>query len=197
LATAAILKIVEVLKPLGVRLSHLPFFSLKFFGSRKRFLLKDTSNYKRYRIYPMADLFFTKNADVKMAVLEEKLSVYEDLSREMLAKLENAVDKISEANQNISKILVRHEERIDQTLQSDAAIIKLLDEAKKQNTDNFRAMDSTLKDHDKRIGDLAKFRWMIVGAVLLAGFIVGEMRPVSEVFNYGTRPNPVRQNQAF
>lgn len=145
----------------------------------------------------MADLFFTKNADVKMAVLEEKLSVYEDLSREMLAKLENAVDKISEANQNISKILVRHEERIDQTLQSDAAIIKLLDEAKKQNTDNFRAMDSTLKDHDKRIGDLAKFRWMIVGAVLLAGFIVGEMRPVSEVFNYGTRPNSVRQNQAF
>lgn len=145
----------------------------------------------------MADLFFTKNADVKMAVLEEKLSVYEDLSREMLAKLENAVDKISEANQNISKILVRHEERIDQTLQSDAAIIKLLDEAKKQNTDNFKAMDSTLKDHDKRIEDLAKFRWMIVGAVVLAGFIMGEMRPVSEVFNYGTRPNSVRQNQAF
>lgn len=145
----------------------------------------------------MADLFFTKNADVKMAVLEEKLSVYEDLSREMLAKLENAVDKISEANQNISKILVRHEERIDQTLQSDAAIIKLLDEAKKQNTDNFKSMDLTLIDHDKRIGDLAKFRWMIVGAVLLAGFIIGEMRPVSEVFNYGTRPNSVRQNQSF
>ena len=145
----------------------------------------------------MADLFFTKNADVKMAVLEEKLSVYEDLSREMLAKLENAVDKISEANQNISKILVRHEERIDQTLQSDAAIIKLLDEAKKQNTDNFKSMDLTLIDHDKRIGDLAKFRWMIVGAVLLAGFIMGEMRPVSEVFNYGTRPNSARQNQSF
>ncbi len=145
----------------------------------------------------MADLFFTKNTDVKMAVLEEKLSVYEDLSREMLAKLENAVDKISETNQNISKILVRHEERIDQTLQSDAAIIKLLDETKKQNADNFKAMDEVLKDHDKRIGDLAKFRWMIVGAVVLAGFIMGEMRPASEVFNYGTRPNSVRQSQAF
>ena len=92
----------------------------------------------------MADLFFTKNTDVKMAVLEEKLSVYEELSREMLAKLENAVDKISETNQNISKILVRHEERIDQTLQSDAAIIKLLDETKKQNADNFKDMDEIL-----------------------------------------------------
>lgn len=138
----------------------------------------------------MADLFFTKNTDVKMAVLEEKLSVYEELSREMLAKLENAVDKISETNQNISKILVRHEERIDQTLQSDAAIIKLLDETKKQNADNFKDMDEILKDHDKRLTDLAKFRWILVGGVLVVGFVLGEMRPMSEVFNYNNRSAP-------
>jgi threonyl-tRNA synthetase len=132
----------------------------------------------------MADLPFTKNAAVKMAILEEKLSVYEELSREMLAKLENAVDKISEANQNISKILVRHEERIDQTLQSDAAIIKLLDEMKKQNSEQFKEIDDTLKDHDKKIGDIAKFRWMLAGGLLVIGFILGEMRPMSEVFNF-------------
>jgi hypothetical protein len=143
----------------------------------------------------MADLFFTKNADVKMAVLEEKLSVYEELSREMLAKLENAVDKISETNQNISKILVRHEERIDQTLQSDAAIIKLLDETKKQNADSLKAMDDALKDHDKRITDLAKFRWILVGAVLVVGFVLGEMRPMSEVFNYNNRPGAINQTR--
>ena len=34
--------------------------------------------------------------DSKLAVLESKLSMYEDLSREMLSKLESAVDKISE-----------------------------------------------------------------------------------------------------
>lgn len=145
----------------------------------------------------MADLFFTKNADVKMAVLEEKLSVYEELSREMLAKLENAVDKISETNQNISKILVRHEERIDHTLQSDAAIIKLLDEMKRQNAEQFKSVDDTLKDHDKKIVDLAKFRWIIVGAVLVVGFMLGEMRPISEVFNYNTRPGSVNQTQSY
>jgi hypothetical protein len=145
----------------------------------------------------MADLFFTKNADVKMAVLEEKLSVYEELSREMLAKLENAVDKISETNQNISKILVRHEERIDQTLQSDAAIIKLLDEMKKQNADSFKGVDETLKDHDKRLTDLAKFRWILVGAVLVVGFVLGEMRPISEVFNYNNRPDSVNQSRSL
>jgi hypothetical protein len=143
----------------------------------------------------MADLPFTKNAAVKMAVLEEKLSVYEELSREMLAKLENAVDKISEANQNISKILVRHEERIDQTLQSDAAIIKLLDDMKRQNSERFQGLDETLRDHDKRIGDISRFRWMLAGALLVVGFILGEMRPVSEIFNYN-QPEPEFQRPA-
>jgi threonyl-tRNA synthetase len=143
----------------------------------------------------MADLPFTKNAAVKMAVLEEKLSVYEELSREMLSKLENAVDKISEANQNISKILVRHEERIDQTLQSDAAIIKLLDDMKKQNSERFQGLDETLKDHDKRIGDISRFRWMLAGALLVVGFILGEMRPVSEILNYN-QPEPEFQRPA-
>jgi hypothetical protein len=107
----------------------------------------------------------------------------------MLAKLENAVDKISETNQNISKILVRHEERIDQTLQSDAAIIKLLDEMKKQNSEKFHDVDETLKDHDRRIGDIAKFRWMLAGALLIVGFVLSEMRPVSEILNYNPPPS--------
>ena len=35
-------------------------------------------------------------SDSKVAQLETKLDIYEELSREMLAKLETAVDKISE-----------------------------------------------------------------------------------------------------
>ena len=43
----------------------------------------------------------------KLAVLESKLGIYEVLSREMLAKLESAVDKISEGNSRIATILAR------------------------------------------------------------------------------------------
>ena len=57
----------------------------------------------------------------KIAVLESKLDIYEDLSREMLSKLESAVDKISEGNARIAAILAKHDERIEQT----AKIIKL------------------------------------------------------------------------
>ena len=49
-------------------------------------------------------------SDPKVAVLESKLNIYEDLSREMLTKLEAAVEKISEGNNRIAQILTKHDE---------------------------------------------------------------------------------------
>ena len=61
-------------------------------------------------------------SDPKVAVLESKLDMYEDLSREMLAKLESAVEKISEGNNRIAQILTKHDERIEQTMKSDEPV---------------------------------------------------------------------------
>ena len=130
----------------------------------------------------MAGLSFLKDAGVRMAVLEEKLSVYEELSKEMLSKLESAVDKISEANQNVAKILVNHEARLDRTQESDAAILRLLEEMKKQNLDTVKEIRVTLNDHDKRIGDLSKVRWITSGSILMAGFLIGEGQPLTRIF---------------
>jgi len=136
----------------------------------------------------MTGPFFPKNPEVKIAVLEEKLLVYEELSREMLAKLEVAVDKISEANQSISKILVRHDERLDQAIQSDVAIIKLLDEMKKQNNESLTEVREVLKDHEKRIADLTKIRWLVVGAVATVGFIMGKAEFFEKFLTPGPQP---------
>jgi chromosome segregation ATPase len=136
----------------------------------------------------MANLFGT--SDVRLAVLEEKLDVYEELSREMLAKLEAAVDKISEANQNVARILVRHEERLDQTLQSDAAIIKLLDELKEQRKGDMIRLDSELngikediESAHSKISDLSRYRWLIVGATLVLSFVISEGNLFSTMFS--------------
>jgi hypothetical protein len=138
----------------------------------------------------MAGLSFLKDAGVRMAVLEEKLSVYEELSKEMLSKLESAVDKISEANQNVAKILVNHEARLDRTLESDAAILKLLDEMKKQNSETVKEIKQTLNDHEKKIGDLTRVRWLLAGAILMAGFLIGEGRPLTKVLHSSADPLP-------
>ena len=55
----------------------------------------------------------------KLAILESKLDIYEDLSKEMLDKnptpqLERAVGTISENSNKIAIILERHETRLDE-----------------------------------------------------------------------------------
>ena len=51
----------------------------------------------------------------KLAVLESKLDIYEDLSKEMLDKLERAVGTISENSNKVAIILERHENRLDES----------------------------------------------------------------------------------
>jgi septal ring factor EnvC (AmiA/AmiB activator) len=140
----------------------------------------------------MSGFSLIKDAGVRMAVLEEKLTVYEELSKEMLSKLESAVDKISEANQQVAKILVRHEERLDKTAESDAAILKLLEESKKQNSETIKEIKDILKDHDKRITDLTRIRWLLGGVILAAGFIIGEGRPLTRLL-HPSLPSPPQE----
>ncbi len=76
-------------------------------------------------------------SQAKVAVLESKLDIYEDLSREMLAKLESAVDKISEGNSRIATILAKHDQQIEQNAKSDALLIKMIDEIKEEMRRNI------------------------------------------------------------
>ena len=66
----------------------------------------------------------------KLAVLESKLDIYEDLSKEMLDKLERAVSTISENSNRVSVILERHETRLDEGDKSNQLIIRMIEEMK-------------------------------------------------------------------
>jgi hypothetical protein len=113
---------------------------------------------------------------VKLDVLESKLNIYETLSREMLDKLETAVDKISDANQHIANILAKHDERIEQSIKTDELLVKMIDDGKKQNTVEHNRVIVRIESIEKNVNDLIKFRWQaaaIIGAaVLLAGILV-------------------------
>ena len=64
----------------------------------------------------------------KLAVLESKLDIYEDLSKEMLDKLERAVTTISDNSNKIAIVLERHENRLDESERSDNLILQMLEE---------------------------------------------------------------------
>lgn len=112
----------------------------------------------------------------KLDVLESKLNIYESLSREMLDKLENAVDKISEGNSRIATILAKHDERIEQSLKTDDLMIKMIDEVKSKNSEEHKSVIKRLETVESNINELSKFKWqaaaLVGAAVLVAGFLV-------------------------
>ncbi len=108
----------------------------------------------------------------KVAVLESKLEIYEDLSKEMLTKLEAAVDKISEGNNRIAQILTKNDERIDQTMKTDAIIIKMIDEIKLTNEKTHIIIHERIDNVQLEMKNLLKFRWQLSGVLILAFSII-------------------------
>ncbi|QPB07842.1 hypothetical protein [Synechococcus phage S-H38] len=109
----------------------------------------------------------------KLAVLESKLDIYEDLSKEMLDKLERAVGTISENSNKVAVILERHENRLDEGDKANAAIIKMINDHQKYDERMFERFNEKFDSIEKRISELYKFRWMTAGVAAAAVLIIG------------------------
>ena len=104
----------------------------------------------------------------KVAVLESKLDIYEDLSREMLTKLEAAVEKISEGNNRIAQILTKHDERIEQSMKTDSLIIKMIDELKEESEKDHKIIHERIDRMQEELKGISKFRWQAGGVIAVA-----------------------------
>ena len=99
--------------------------------------------------------------------------MYEDLSREMLSKLESAVEKISEGNNRIAQILTKHDERIEQSMKTDALIIKMIEEVKVESDKDHKIIHERIDRIQADIKSLSKFRWQVGGVLVVAALIIG------------------------
>ena len=108
----------------------------------------------------------------KLAVLESKLGIYEDLSKEMLDKLERAVDKISEGNNQIAQVLARHEAKLDQSERADELLLHMMEEMKSANSKEHEAVIKRIEGVESRVNDLATFRWITVGVATAAAVVI-------------------------
>ena len=91
---------------------------------------------------------------IKVAVLEERLENFETL----VSRLDSAIEKIAEVNNNVSRMLAVHEERITKQEEIDAVLFDKIDKLRDK-------MDS---DHDsvtKRLSLLEKKLWIGMGAL--------------------------------
>jgi hypothetical protein len=117
----------------------------------------------------------------KLAVLESKLDIYEDLSKEMLEKLERAVFTISENSNKVSVILERHESRLDEATRSDQLIIKMIEEMKDTEEKNHNILHERIDRIQKKVDANQKFV-VAAGAVLSTAIaLLTVIPPIIEV----------------
>tara|TARA_Y100000015_G_C2313210_1_gene53153 strand:+ start:49 stop:462 length:414 start_codon:yes stop_codon:yes gene_type:complete len=117
----------------------------------------------------------------KLAVLESKLNIYEDLSKEMLDKLEKAVGTISENSNRIAIILERHENRLDESERTDDLILKMLEEMKERHDKDNETIHTRITTLQKKVDTNAKF---VIGAGAVLATLVAVLQvipPIIEV----------------
>ena len=91
---------------------------------------------------------------IKVAVLEERLQNFEAL----VTKLDSAIEKLAEVNNNVSRMLAVHEERISKQENIDEILFDKIDKLRDK-------MDS---DHDnvaKRLSVLERKLWIGIGVL--------------------------------
>jgi hypothetical protein len=105
----------------------------------------------------------------KLAVLESKLNIYEDLSKEMLDKLEKAVGTISDNSNKVAIILERHEGRLDESERADKLILQMLEEMKERHDKDNETIHSRITALQKKVDSNQKF---VVGATAVLATLV-------------------------
>ena len=121
----------------------------------------------------------------RLKVLESKLDIYEDLSKEMLDKLERAVGAISENSNKVSVILERHENRLDEGEKSNQLIIKMIDELKDTEEKNHKILHERIDRIQKKVDTNQRF---VIGVTAVLTTIVTILQVVPPIIRVLTPP---------
>ena len=114
----------------------------------------------------------------KLAVLESKLDIYEDLSKEMLDKLERAVSTISDNSNKIAIVLERHENRLEEGEKANTAILQMIKDHQKYGDRMFKQIDEKITELDKKTEKNTKF---VIGATAVLATVVTVLQVVPPI----------------
>jgi hypothetical protein len=108
------------------------------------------------------------SSQTKLAVLEERLSSYEL----MMKRIDEAIQIMGQTNQNISKMLAVHEEKIEQCNRADGLISELIHEVKDENSRQFAVVSKRVDKVEEELKEIGKIRWMTVGCGVVLAVLV-------------------------
>jgi len=105
--------------------------------------------------------------EIRVAVLEQKL---EDL-KDIIVKIDDAIEKLSEVNSNVTKMLAVHEQRISKQEETDSILFAKIDKLRDKVDRDYDALVTRVQTIEKRV-------WMAIGAIACVTFILNNTRVI-------------------
>ena len=105
--------------------------------------------------------------EVKVAILEQKL---EDL-KDIIIKIDDAIEKLSEVNSNVTKMLAVHEQRITKQEETDNILFSKIDKLRDKVDRDYDALVTRVQTIEKRV-------WMAIGAIACISFLINNTRVI-------------------
>jgi hypothetical protein len=99
--------------------------------------------------------------ETKVAILEEKIHT----SEQLMQRIESAIEKLSEVNANVTKMLVVHEEKINNGEKIEDILFTKMDQLKDKMDKDHTAVLSKLQGLEKKV-------WIGIGIVFCLSFVV-------------------------
>jgi len=98
---------------------------------------------------------------VRLAVVEQKV---EDL-KPIIIKLDATIEKLSDVNTSVSRLLAVHEERISKQEEADDILFAKIDKLRDKMDRNYDGLLQRLRQLEKRV-------WLTIGRIAVMSFIV-------------------------
>ena len=118
----------------------------------------------------------------KLAITHQKV---EDLKPEIL-KLEAAIEKLSELNTSVSRMLAVHEERISKQEEIDTVLFTKIDQLRDKMDVDHNSVLSRIQSLDKKI-------WIANGSIAVITFIIAET-PLLQELTEPSQTTIIREN---
>ena len=103
----------------------------------------------------------SQTIETKVAILEEKIHS----SEQLMQRIESAIEKISEVNANVTKMLAVHEQKIESNDKVDDILFTKIDQLKDKMDKDHNAVLSKLQGLEKKV-------WVGIGILAAISFTI-------------------------
>ena len=120
---------------------------------------------------------------VKIAILEQKLVDLKDV----VVKIDDAIEKLSEVNINVGKILAVHEQKIAKQESTDEILFAKIDKLRDKMDGDHNTVLSRIQEIEKRM-------WIGVGVIAALSFMINHPNFIGKMLTPVQAPVIIQEN---